>query len=230
MVAAGRLEVGQSDGHFPNLATITKYGHFQTPAADDGPVKGPVKGQSEASAGPHPYTKQETVGVGVAAPKLQKSADRAVLDQALADYNHAAATIGFSRCTVLTDPRAKALGKRLAEFGQGDIAKGAERFRDALSAIPHDPFLAGKAKPRHGRKPFRLDFDRLLSIGSGMGDVLAKLVDLFNEHGPAASVSATGSARPTAPSAWAEAQAEELAAQRARFGGFDQGGDDGPVH
>jgi hypothetical protein len=35
----------------------------------------------------------------------------------------------------------------------------------------------GRRPPRDGGKPFRLDLERLLSDGTNMGDVLARLID-----------------------------------------------------
>jgi hypothetical protein len=221
LVAAERLEFRQSNGHHPNVAKITNYRRFQdfdaTPAPVKSPVNSPEDRQSVASGSPHPYKEQETVVAVAAAPKQSKDSDRATLDQALADYNQAAEAIGFARCTALTEQRAKTLAKRLADLGQGDMAKGAERFRDALAAIPHDRFLAGKAPPRAGSKPFRLDLDRLLSTGSGMGDVLGKLLDLHDEHGPAPIAEPNSSRRSSLDEQVRDAMAEHQTAERARW-------------
>jgi hypothetical protein len=223
--ASERIKLGQSAGHYPAVAKISNYATYQTPKPDAGPVNGPDEGHSRASGGPHPYTyKEQRKEIGPA-PTVSQGVDRAILNGALADYNRAAEVIGFASCTTLTDQRAKALAKRLADIGGGDLARGAERFRDALAAIPHDRFLAGKAPPRDSTMPFRLNLDRLLSTASGMGDVLGKLLDLHDEHGPAA----VGRAVPPRREAnsldlWREAQAEELAAQRTRYDG------DGHVH
>jgi hypothetical protein len=92
-------------------------------------------------------------------------------DEALAAYNVAAAMHGFTACRTLTDARRKRLEKRLDDIG------GVDALNRALSAIPNDHFLMGKAKPRPGEAPFRLSIDRLLSTESGMGDVLARLLD-----------------------------------------------------
>ena len=51
--AAGMLKLGQSNGHFANVATISNYELFQAVLLDREPVVGPVEGQSEASEGPH---------------------------------------------------------------------------------------------------------------------------------------------------------------------------------
>lgn len=221
--AAGMISRGQSKGHFATVARIENYERWQAVGTDHGPTKGPTEGLREASEGPH---RKE---VGATRSALQGVADRAVIDTAHRDFNRAAETVGSSRCTSLTDARAATLAKRLRDLGQGDLDAGTRRFRDALSAIPHWPFLAGRERPRDGRSPFKLDLERLLTTGSGMGDVLAKLCDLFDEHGPANASAAPGQAahatsRERADAAWREAQAEELAEQRARretLAGFD---------
>ena len=144
--------------------------------------------------------------------------ERSILEAALTDYNRAAGAIGFTRSTVLSTARAKALAKRLHDLGQGDLEAGGRRFREALSAIPHDPFLSGRVKGTNGRAPYRLDLDKLLSTNSGSGDVLAKLWDLYDERGAGQVVPPNSApALPALSSAWAEAQAEEMAAQRSRF-------------
>ena len=147
--------------------------------------------------------------------------DHTLVEQAVGEFNRAAERFGFSRCANLTDQRERRLFCRLQDLGRGDPNKGLERFTNALAAIPHCPFIAGRVKPKPGDRPFRLNIDRLLSTGSGLGDVLAQLCDLYGEHGPG-EVSAekhcasdTESAQSLA-SVWQEAQAEELAAQQAR--------------
>ncbi len=225
---AGRIELGQSKGHFPTVAKISKYGLFQSSDQNTGPVKGQVEGQSRASGGPHPYKEHYTKDKGrgdddaITKPDKPKrvngsltAGERAEAEGAIADYNTAAATLGFSRCAT-SDARSAAVAKRLAEIGKGDVFAGRDRWHEALQAIGHWPFLAGREKPKPGKTPFKLDLERLLSTGSGMGDVLAKLLDLYAEHGPARATDHQA-ARPAISSAWAEAQAEELAAQRARW-------------
>jgi hypothetical protein len=92
-------------------------------------------------------------------------------DEALLLYNDGARHHGWSVCHSLTDHRRKRFDNRLAEIG------GIEPFTLALSAIPRNDFLMGRRPPRDGGAPFRLDLDRLLSTDSGMGDVLARLID-----------------------------------------------------
>jgi hypothetical protein len=98
----------------------------------------------------------------------------AEIEAAAADYNAAAVQHGFTRCTALTADRRSKLGKRLEDIG------GLDAFKRALSAIPRNDFLMGRRVAKDGGTPFRLDIDRLLSTKSGMGDVLAKLLDDAN--------------------------------------------------
>ncbi len=235
----GCLEKVQRNGQYANVYKISNYERFQSPMASDGPPKGPTKGQRRANEGPY-STKdtKDTKVVGeaaddvceVAAPKhptlravcTLSARDRKLAEAAIGDFNTAADTIGFSRCAAITTPRLAAVGKRLADLGSGDLAIGGSRFQDALSAIPHWPFLAGREKPREGRRPFRLDLDRLLSTGSGMGDVLAKLLDLHAEHGPAPTTKLAEDRRADRQAfadMWREARETELAEQRARWNG-----------
>ena len=216
----GMLELGQREGQYASVAKISNYERFQSVGGISGPEKGPAKGQREASEGPHITKNTKKTIVREGARKPTANDDRAVLDRALGEYNRAAEAHRFARCTTLTAQRAKALARRLTDLGQGDLEKGAARFGEALSAIPHDPFLAGKVTPRPGGQPFRLDLERLLSTGSGMGDVLAKLLDIHDEHGPAGGKgnhAAHAINRKRFDDEWREAQAEELAAQRARY-------------
>ncbi len=104
--------------------------------------------------------------------KKKRSADRALaLDAAVMAYNGAAEQFDFAVIKTITEPRLRRLEKRIDEIG------GHENFKLALSMIPHNKFLMGQAPTKDGRLPFRLDFDRLLSTESGLGDVLASLLD-----------------------------------------------------
>ena len=91
-------------------------------------------------------------------------------EAAIATYNLAAQKFGFRQCAVITDQRRKRLAKRLDDIG------GPENFRKALWEIRNDDWLMGRVE-REGEESFRLDLDRLLSTGSGMGDVLARMLD-----------------------------------------------------
>ena len=102
----------------------------------------------------------------------------AEIDEALAAYNEAAPVHGFTPCTKLTEERRKRLSTRLVDIG------GVPPFKRALSALPKNDFLMGRVRPKNGGAPFRLDIDRLLSTGSGMGDVLARLIDAAGDIKP----------------------------------------------
>lgn len=106
---------------------------------------------------------------------LENARRKDVAEAALAIYNKAAVHFNFSLCESFTEKRRARLIKRIEDIG------GVENFRQALRAIGKDSFLSGKVS-RPGHAPFRLDFDRLLSTDSKMGDVLARLFDLANQH------------------------------------------------
>ena len=56
------------------------------------------------------------------APKPSIGVDRATLETAVADFNRAAGTIGFSQCATLTEARAKALGYRVLCYTPNELA------------------------------------------------------------------------------------------------------------
>ena len=96
----------------------------------------------------------------------------AEVDAAHAAYNEAARMHGFEQCRVLTVSRRKRLAARLADIG------GLAAFGRALSAIPQHDFLMGRVAPKPGQARFKLDINRLMQTEGGLGDVLAKLLDL----------------------------------------------------
>lgn len=104
----------------------------------------------------------------------ENSKRQADADEAYSVYNKAAAHWRFALCEARTEARTRKLLERIDQIG------GMENFKIALRTIGKDPFLSGKVPPRPGQKPFRLDIERLLSTESGLGDVLAKLLDLAN--------------------------------------------------
>jgi uncharacterized protein YdaU (DUF1376 family) len=135
---------------------------------------------------------------------------------AIEAFNGAATKLNFSVCGSLTPRRVDRVAKRLAEIGSGDTAVGLERFRLALDAIPRWPFIAGREKSRDGRAPFRLDLERLLSTDSGMGDVLARLIDLGAEASRMPAKAPELAQGSNFEKMWADVYAEEIAAQEAR--------------
>lgn len=89
----------------------------------------------------------------------------------IAVYNAAAEHHGWVPCKVVTPVIEQSILKRVRDIG------GRDQFVIALNQIPNDDFLMGREPGRDGRKPFRLDLSKLLSVKSGMGDVLARLID-----------------------------------------------------
>ena len=119
----------------------------------------------EIAAGHKPRAK--ALAAQVAAEKRREA------HQAIEIYNEAAERFGFVLAKGVTDARLKHMARRLEDIGGIDV------FRKALWAIDKDDFLTGRiAKP--GQSPFVLTLDRLLSINSGLGDVLARLIDLID--------------------------------------------------
>jgi DNA-binding GntR family transcriptional regulator len=106
--------------------------------------------------------------------KAENERRRETAEAAYSLYNKAAAHFGFSLCESCTDKRTAKLLRRIDDIG------GLENFRLALRSVGRDDFLMGK-KSKPGQPPFRLDFDRLLSTDTGLGDVLARLLDLANK-------------------------------------------------
>jgi hypothetical protein len=103
--------------------------------------------------------------------------DISEVELVVAEYNAMAEHYGWTRCRVLTSKRRDRLIERLRDIG------GLESFKLALSAIPRDRFLMGRKAPRPGEEPFKLTLDRLLQTDGGMGDVLARLIDLGADDG-----------------------------------------------
>lgn len=115
--------------------------------------------------------KENSRGKRAAKTRAEAAQRQAQVAALVAAYNDRATTHGWRRCEVITDQRAKRLLKRVAEIG------GPDRFVSALDAIPGDDWLSGRVAGRDGSM-FRLDIDRLLSTGSGMGDVLARMLEV----------------------------------------------------
>jgi hypothetical protein len=134
-------------------------------------------------------------------------APSAVVLTALDAYNAAAERHGFPRWEAVTPVRARRAEQRIADIG------GVEAFKAALTAIPLNDFLMGRVAGKNGGKPFKLDIDFLLSTGSGMGDVLAKLLDAAS-NGIASQVGRDEAAEMEA--IYERMRAEEEAERRAR--------------
>lgn len=148
--------------HTPPVGTTTA-----PPAGKKGgplSIEEPIEEPREAPAPKKPQRKTTK-------PKVSSEE----IEAAVAAYNEAAEMHGFTVCKTVTDARQHRLVKRLPEIG------GVDGFKRALSAISRNDFLMGRLPPRPGQQPFRLDIEKLLSTGSGMGDVLAKLIDAASD-------------------------------------------------
>ena len=153
-------------------------------------------------------------------PKKRKETAGRVFDPAASAvelYNSAARQYEWTECKHLTPERARRVQRRLDETG------GLDAWKQALDVIPRDDFLMGRVRPRHsGDKPFKLNIDRLLQTEGGMGDVLAKLLDMAAEQEPAAKtfddeLRELQKKRPDVP----VNQLREAIAQSRRSRGFD---------
>jgi hypothetical protein len=120
----------------------------------------------------------------------------------VAFFNDAAHAQGFTPCGKLTPQVHKRLDKRLREIG------GLEEFKRAVSAVSRDDFLAGRVQ-QDGRRPFKLNLERLLRTDGGMGDVLAMLLGLADEAAQSTSAGADTDAQRELREALARMREEE---------------------
>ena len=144
--------------------------HAENPLRQTHPDPFPLSRRQKEGADARPTQEADATKKG-AARKRKRSASEQEINEALTAYNDAAAKHGFTPCHTLTDTRSSRLGDRLLDIG------GVGAFKRALTALPTDDFLMGRVRPRNGGAPFKLNLERLLSTGSGMGDVLARLID-----------------------------------------------------
>ncbi len=108
------------------------------------------------------------------------------LNAAFLAYNAAAEFHGFSRVETVTPQRMTRMERRLRDIG------GIENFKRALEQIPAHDFLMGRIRPKNGGEPFRLNFERLMSTESGLGDVLAGLLDKATSSGSGTLIGPNG--------------------------------------
>ena len=94
--------------------------------------------------------------------------------EAIAAYNAGAEVHGWVRCLAASEADEKRVALRLGEVQKATGLSGIDAFKLALTAIPNDDWMMGRIRTP-GRKPYKLDINRLLSTGSGSGDVLTKL-------------------------------------------------------
>lgn len=196
-VAPG-LEQGNQKGKQAAVISVCNYSEYQVTGDPEGQAPGQSKGKQRASKGQaegniykdnNLTIEQDTPptpsGGVIAETQFDGEPERhregpaqqkREASEAVAVYNLAAEHFGFAKCATLTDARIKRIGKRLTDIG------GLDRFKTALRAIARDDpftrFVRGKAPPRPGEQPFRLDIDRLLQSDGNLGDVLARLLDL----------------------------------------------------
>ena len=113
-------------------------------------------------------------------------ADIALSNRAVELYNEFAIRLKFTRSQVV-DPqiRLRLLG-RIRDIG------GIDQFKTALTAIELSPFLMGKIPARPNESPFRLDLERLLQNGGGLGNVLVRLINMAAERGDVAAQTGGG--------------------------------------
>lgn len=200
---------GKHKGKQARVLTICKYDIYQLSYRQQGQTEGQIKGQIKGqqykeetnsitnSNTPLPPT-NEVVAVGPqaglplddpltarsekASATRRRNADRdAIVAEAHEVYNLAAKHWGFARCEVLSDERRRRLVKRVSDIG------GIDNFRKALRSIGRDDFLMGRVMPKPGQKPFLLTIDRLMQADGGLGDVLARLLEMNGQTAVATS-------------------------------------------
>ncbi|WP_152024973.1 hypothetical protein [Candidatus Filomicrobium marinum] len=141
---------------------------------------------------------------------------RAGADAAIDAWNVFADEHGLDQCTIRTGRRLSLVAERLSDIG------GLENFKLALSQIPADDFLMGRVVPRDGGDRFRLHIDRLLSTGSGMGDLLARLIDNAASKPSAENHHPEKSGKPPPPPYWWRSPEAAKAARNAPAEGWEQ--------
>lgn len=175
-LAAQSHQVNNRLTYIENARAVTKEQDKEQESTPPTPLAGGEQAglfADEGDAGSSAAAAATTSRGARSAKTRQRNAEREVLlGEALDLFNRAADHFQFSRCEVLSPARADRLAKRLEEIG------GLERFRLALRAVGRDDFLAGRVQPRGGDQPFRLNIDRLLQTDGGLGDVLARLIEL----------------------------------------------------
>ena len=96
--------------------------------------------------------------------------DDSAVQTAVDLFNQAAEQHSFYACVHVTSARRSCIRQRLNDIG------GLEKWQLALDAACQDDWLMGRTC-REGKEPFKLTIDRLLSTCTGMGDLLASLLD-----------------------------------------------------
>jgi hypothetical protein len=105
-----------------------------------------------------------------------------ILDAAFSAYDEAAARNNWGECQAKTEARKKRLAKRLQDAG------GLSGWNIALEKCEASDFMMGRAPPRPGQPPFRLDIDFLLQQQS-----FVRLMEGKYDNRGSGSALATGS-------------------------------------
>lgn len=130
--------IGQSRGHFANVARICNYERFQLAQSHVGPVSGEVNGQSVGSEGPHRTRDNKGKQEVSPTPKGDGSIS-AEVREAFDAYNATAERNSLAKATKLTTDRARKIKVRVADYGL-------DGWHRALAEIEGSAFLTGKTK------------------------------------------------------------------------------------
>lgn len=135
LTSEGMLEMGQSQGHFANIATICNYDKYQLAHKhEDQP-----EGQSRASQGPvkgHTYTRDTNTPVDNNNPQQPEPSREPAAAQGKVDSNELHAKL-IEAANGSLCPMAKALGLNAVGEPIGWLAQGADLELDILPAVRH---------------------------------------------------------------------------------------------
>lgn len=169
-----------------NEINVSEKGTLSEPGETRAQLKKEEKKKEELERIP-PTPQGGKPGQELASPEVQEgeTADqrRRTTDAAFDLWNAFANEHGMGRIEMRSDKRRTTLHRRIKSLG------GLENFQLALAQVTKNDFLMGRESPRQGNTPFRLTLESLLSTGSGMGDVLARIVDDALAQKPAAPTS-----------------------------------------
>lgn len=146
----------------PGGKHIPAHGNGIPPAGKEIPPRGMHIEEPSSEPSIEPSSEQDAASPpGLAAdlfgdPILPVLSKAQVIEQALAAYDEAAARNGWAECQARTETRRKKLGQRL------DDAGGLDGWKSALEKAEASDFCMGRAPPRPGHPPFKMDIDFLL--------------------------------------------------------------------
>lgn len=140
---------------------------------------------------------EPSAGSGKAKTRSELAAERRQLANAGIDlWNATARELGFGTIDMRSDQRINRMALRLDDIG------GVEQLKLALATIHTDDWLMGRVTPRNGGTPFRLTYERFLSTGSEMGDVIARLLDRAKQGAPQPAQAASTKVVPPKENWW----------------------------